>query len=643
MKKILRYAIVMFVAVWASVPLQAQHYTTTNSKAIKQFEKGQTYLYQGRTTEAVECFEQAVSADPKFVEANLMLAEWNLDAQHDDRARQYYYAAVKANPEFYTEAWLQLGNLELKQGNNAKAKENYATFLRLDKGRLDLRQQAEGGLRTAQFRIDAMANPVPFVPQNMGPEINSADDEYLPALTVDGSTLIFTRRFPRKSTSICDTPEEEDFYISTFDGKWSKAVRMPEPVNSNDNEGAQCISQDGRIMFFTACNRQDGVGRCDLYMCVKKGDKWSKPRNLGPAVNSGAWESQPTFSIDGRTLYFVSDRKGGYGGKDIWFTTFKNGRWTAPQNLGPEINTPYDEMSPFIHYSDQQLYFSSNGHPGMGGMDLFVSTRTEKGWGIPQNLGYPINTAADETNLIVAADGRTAIYSSDRAGGYGKQDLYQFELPAAVRALPTAHVHGFVSDKKSGAKLKSTINVVDLETGDTVAVTSSDAGDGSYMVSLPKNGRYMFQVVSDGYLFYSDNFDETSTSDREEVYSRDIVLSAIEVGETITLRNIFFETGKYALLDASIAELQSVVGVLTQNPTIKVELGGHTDNVGNTAANQLLSEQRAKAVYDYLVAHGVSAERLSYKGYGETRPVADNSTEEGRLANRRTTFTIVNK
>jgi outer membrane protein OmpA-like peptidoglycan-associated protein len=559
----LALALLLFVA----HTTEAQDYTTSNKKAIKAFESGQSDLYQGKTSSAIKSFEQAVQLDPNFCEANLMLAEWYQDAGNADLSKQYYYAAVKSNATFFTPAWLQLGDMELTAGNNEKARDNYQTFLRLDTKNKDRHEAAQHGLDCATFRLNAVANPVPFTPQNLGTGVNTANDEYLPALTADGKTLVFTRRFPRKATTTANTSEEEDFYESRWqDNRWTHAVRMSEPVNSNDNEGAQCISRDGRIMIFTACGRPDGGGRCDLYICMRHGDRWTEPRNMGPIINSGAWESQPSLSMDGNTLYFISDRKGGYGGTDIWMSTLQEGVWTEPKNLGPVINTAGNETSPFIHYDNRTLYFASNGLVGMGGSDLFVSRRQPDGsWGKPENLGYPINTDGDESSMIVNADGSYAYFSSDKLGGEGKQDLYRFELPPAAR--PQAIVYKEATD----------------------------------------------------------------------------TLAALKVGETVALQNIFFETGKWTLFETSKVELDRIAELLQKHNTLHVELGGHTDNVGDGKSNQTLSEQRAKAVYDYLILRGVPADRLTYKGYGESKPVADNTTEEGRAANRRTTFTIIKK
>lgn len=562
-----RLTLIVLLMIASTMVVWAQQYSTSDKKAIKLYERGQEALYQSRTVDAVKCFEQAVAADPHFVEANLMLAEWYLDAGQTSLAKDYYYAAVKSNESFFPQAWLQLGNLELQDNNFAKAISNYDRYLSLKPKDNTHRLEAEYGISCASFRQQALAHPVDFHPENMGAAVNSQYDEYLPALTADGKTLIFTRRMPRKATSTCNTPEEEDFYKSVFEnGKWQKAQRMNEPLNSTDNEGAQCVSQDGRIMIFTACERRDGAGRCDLYQCLWHGDKWSKPRNMGAPLNTGSWESQPSLSLDGKTLYFASDRKGGYGGIDIWKSELREGRWSNPVNLGPTINTAGDETCPFIHFDNKTLYFASTGHVGMGGSDLFCARLQEDGsWGTPQNLGYPINTSGNESNLIVAPDGKTALFSSDILEGYGKQDLYSFVLPQEVQPSPVVY---------------------------------------------------------------------------EEVFAQ---TPELEIGESVTLQNVFFETGKYQLIESSLVELDKVVEMLEKYPSMKIELGGHTDNVGSATDNQKLSEQRAKAVYEYLIARGISASRLSYVGYGESQPVASNDSEEGRAQNRRTVFIITQK
>lgn len=504
----------------------------------------------GQTKKSEPLFEQAV--------------EKSIVGQYEEAIR-LLHKAIDIDPT-YAEAHLMLGKQHLALDQYDEAIACFDQCIGLPNAPKLWVEESRQGKATAEWRREAVANPVPFRPVNLGANVNSDADEYMPALTADYRTLVFTRRVPRKATTQRGLPQEEDFYVSYYDTMeldWGPCERMPEPLNSNGNEGAQTLSHDGRIVIFTACGRGDGHSGCDLYMSVRQGKRWSRPRTMGPPVNSVYWESFPSLSIDGYTLYFASNRAGGYGGTDIWCCTLEEGRWSEPRNLGPEINTPGNETSPYIHFDDRTLYFSSNGHLGMGGNDLYVARRTsDTTWGEVTNLGYPINTSGDEVNLIVAPDGRTAIFSSDRYGGYGQQDLYSFIMPAPAR--PEAIT--FIDPVKQAENL-------------------------------------------------------------------------LTLGDTVTLKNIFFETASATLVETSLAELDRLAEALKRHPSLRLEVGGHTDDVGRDEDNLLLSERRAKSVFDYLILCGVDPSRLTYKGYGETRPVADNSTPEGRAANRRTTLT----
>ncbi|MBQ9418175.1 MAG: PD40 domain-containing protein [Bacteroidales bacterium] len=503
---------------------------------------------------------QTAKSEPLFDQA----VQKSIVGQYEDAIR-LLHKAVDIDPT-YAEAYLLLGNQHMALGQYRLAEEQYRHCLSLNPRSPRWRQEAEEGIRTAQWRQQAVDNPVPFRPVNLGPNINTAADEYMPALTADYRTLVFTRRSPRNVYTQRGLPQEEDFYLSHYDTMelaWRPSTRMPEPLNSNGNEGAQTLSHDGRVVIFTACGRSKEPTGCDLYLSVLNGGKWSRPRNLGAPVNSVYWESFPSLSIDGQTLYFASNRPGGYGGTDIWCCTLEEGRWGEPRNLGPTINTRGNETAPYIHFDNRTLYFASDGHLGMGGSDLFLVRRTsDTTWGNPQNLGYPINTPGDENNLIVAPDGRTALFSSDRPDGYGQQDIYSFIMPAPAR--PEAIT--FIDPVRQAENL-------------------------------------------------------------------------LTLGDTVTLRNIFFHTASAELYETSLAELDRLAEALQRHPALRLEVGGHTDAVGSETDNQVLSERRAKAVYDYLVLRGVAADRLTYRGYGESQPVADNSTPEGRATNRRTTLT----
>lgn len=638
MKKI---AVILLIILGAG-NANAQRYYSANKKAIAQYEKTIKYWLQGKTVQAIKGFEKTLEIAPDFIEANFMLGDIYIDTKDMEKAKKYYLNGVLTDSSYYTKGWYWLANIEMNDGNYDMAKQYFSIFLTLDKDNKDLQPLANKGIKEAEFREYAIANPIPFTPQNMGKMINTPYDEYLPALTADEQTLVITRKEPRKSTTTAMTPEEEDFYISTLDtnGNWTMAERVSEPLNSNDNEGAQCISQDGRFIVFTICG-EGGLGSCDLYWSKKIGDRWSKPRNLGAAVNSRYWDSQPSFSIDGKTLYFTSNRPGGKGGKDIWKTTLnENGRWNKAVNLGNSINTTQDETCPFIHYDDQTLYFASNGHIGMGGFDIFYSRKlNDTTWSMPTNIGYPINTSGEEMNLIVGASGNTAIFSSDKLDGYGGQDLYSFELYEDARPVPTTYMKGIVFDEKTNQRLAADFRIIDLENENEVVSATADPVTGSFLISLPVNKNYALNVSMDGYLFHSENI-ELLSGTPDEPFLKNVGMKQLSVGESVVLKNVFFETNKYDLKDESRVELMKLHSFMQNNPAVSIEISGHTDNVGNDNDNQTLSEYRAQAIYNFLIENGIEANRLSYKGYGETQPIDTNDTEEGRANNRRSEFKI---
>ena len=634
--------IVFTTVVMAVTSLLAQDkYYSNNKKAISQFEKAMNVLYSGKFNQGILELENVLKIDPSFIEVPLTLGDFYYDSKDVNRARENYEKATQINESYYPVVWLRLGDIYMNDDDYERAEKCYKKFLQYEKQNKQNIQTVQHNLETIAFRRKAIANPVPFNPQNMGNTINSKYQEYLPSLTADEQTLVFTRKVWARDAQ--PVGNEEDLYMSSkVNGQWTPATRMPSPLNSDGNEGAECISQDGRVMFFTACERKGGAGSCDLYLCTRSGDKWSAPRNLGNPVNTGGWETQPSFSIDGRTLYFASNRPGGKGGNDIWKTVLMdNGRWSKPINLGDSINTPGDERCPFIHYDDQTLYFASNGHVGMGDMDIFYSRKiNDSTWSKPVNIGYPINTKGEDASLIVSPSGKTAIFTSDRDGGFGSLDLYQFELYKEAQPLAVTYMKGVVFDQKTNAKLSATVKIIDVASGKEIASTSSDPVNGSFIISLPVNKTYALNVSKNKYLFYSDNI-ELKNGTPDKPFLVNIPLKPIEVGESIVLKNIFFETGSAELKNESVAELTKLIQFMVKNPDIRIEISGHTDDVGSDAMNQKLSENRANAVAEYLIENGIDKQRIRSVGYGKTRPIDTNNTEQGRANNRRTMFEII--
>jgi Tol biopolymer transport system component len=497
--------------------------------------------------------------------------------------------------------------------------------------------------KKCRFALDAIENPVPFSPENLGDSVNSEYNEYWPSLSVDETMLMFTVMLPRdpeRGMSISNL--HEDFYFSIRTGeRWGGRLNAGAPLNTLDNEGAHSMTADGRMLFFTACNRPGGKGQCDIYVSRRVGGNWSIPVNLGSPVNSRYSEKHPTISADGQRLLFSSDRPGGKGSYDIWISHWNGEGWSPPENLGDSVNTAGLEQSPFIHPDQKTLYFSSTGWPGMGQGDLFLTRTTQDhGWSEPKNLGYPINTHNDEIGLTVNARGDRAYFASDRISGRGT-DIYTFELPAALRPVVVSYLTGRVYDARTMKGVEAVIQLIDLDSEEAVMEILSVAGEGDFLVSLPTDRDYALNVSADGYLFHSDHFTFTGEYSRTEPYRRDIPLDRIQVGSSIVLNNIFYETDSYELLPESVVELKKVQGFLQKNPSIIVEISGHTDNTGTPDHNQVLSERRADTVVEFLINMGVRPEALSHAGYGEGQPVADNSTESGRAQNRRTELKII--
>jgi len=625
--------LLFFLSVFAFA--QEKQYSTTDREAIKYYALANESLDGSLYDDAVVQLKKAIEADDKFVEAHALLADLYRMMHQHKTSIQEFLKVIALNPEFNRSVYLKIGDEEISDARYEDAQHHLEKYLTYPDITTQNNFFAQKLINDCKFSIQAIAHPVPFKPVNMGPEINTADDEYLPTATADESMLIFTRKINNN----------EDFYKSIkVNGKWQTATYLSDQINTPEyNEGAQSISQDGKYLFFTGCNRPDGLGRCDIYIAQKKGDDWGKPFDLAPPVNTPGWESQPSISADGRTLYFVSNRKGGYGGYDIWKSTLTDKGWGEPENLGPNINTSFDEQSPFIHPDDSTLYFCSNGWPGLGGKDLFVSRLGKDGkWQKPENLGYPINSSGDENGLSLTATGDYAFFSSNNLNGYGGFDIYTFELPPNLRPHIVTYVKGKVSDAKTKQPLEAAVEIIDLQKNTDVYQDDSDPDDGDFLATLTSGKNYGLNISKAGYLFYSENFSLIG-HETKNPFNISVLLEPIEIGNKVILNNIFFDTNKFDLKPESIAELQKLVEFLTVNPTVHIEISGHTDNVGNDQINQTLSENRAKSVYQYLIANKVDASRLVYKGYGKTQPIAPNDNEDSRKSNRRTEFKIIAK
>ena len=609
--------------------------TTKSRRAAKAYREAKSAVAVQEYNTAKVFLEEALILDSRFVEAWILLGDVSIGLGDKKSGIEAYRKSIPLAPRFSFPMYYRLANAEHSLGDYSEALQHIRKYLSSKKISERYRKKANALKKSCEFSISAMKNPVTFNPDNLGTNINSDADEYLPALSADGSTLIFTR------SKKVEGFRNEDFYVSFNNtDDWQLAKNLGEPINTLQNEGAQCITADGKTLYFTACSRDDSYGRCDIYQSDLVNGKWTDPVNLGPNVNTENWESQPAVSSDGRQLFFVSNRAGGYGKKDIW-VSYKNakGIWTKAKNLGKDINTAKDDISPFLHWDNQTLYFSSKGYVGMGGFDIFLSRLDETGnWGAVKNIGYPINSPSDENSLIVAKDGRTAYFASTYfQEGRSDLDLYTFDLPQDSRAREVAYVQGVITDAKTKRPIKAEIELVDLQSGRSYKSSQSDV-DGNYMLCLPSDAEYALTVTKKNYLFYSENVQ----MEREgSILIRNFKLQPLEVGEQVRLDNIFFELNSYDLKDESATELNKIIQFMESNPFLVVEIGGHTDNSGSKNYNLDLSEQRAQSVKSALVQRGLPSGRIETKGYGMSIPLNANSSEEERAVNRRTELKII--
>jgi outer membrane protein OmpA-like peptidoglycan-associated protein/tetratricopeptide (TPR) repeat protein len=587
-------------------------------------------------SEAIADLNKAINIDPKFVDAyiaraGIYAAIKNYTAAVNDYTKSIALDSVYARPMQLSYSITLAG---VGRFTDALAAVNsYLTLPRLNEGSVRAGSYRKQTYEFAiQYANEHPATDYVFAPKNLGDSINSKYAEYYPSITIDGKKMIFTRRI-----------KDEDFYESDLiDNKWSKAKLLNGKVNTNLNEGAQSISVDGNWIVFTGCNYPEGQGSCDIYISYKTDNGWSLAENLGAAINTHFWESSPCLSPDKKDLYFSSDRPDGYGGKDIWVShRNNNGTWSDAENMGPQINTPGDETCPFMYADNETLFFSTNGRPGYGQNDLFITKRlTDTTWSEPKNLGYPINTIDDEQALIVAADGVTAYYSSDRGDTKGLVDIYSFKLRKDIQPPRTLWVKGQVTDAKTQLGLPSSVKLTDINTRRTISDVQTDE-NGNYLATLPVGKDYDFSVNRKGYLFYSENYN-LSEDTKDSVFTANIPLQPIEAGASIVLKNMFFDTKQTTLKPESIVELNRVIELMNDNPNLKILISGYTDNVGTAADNLALSNGRALAVVKYLLSsRQIMNSRLQSKGFGAAKPIGANTTEAGRAMNRRTELSVI--
>lgn len=632
-------------------------------KCMKLQEQAYMEYESAEFDKSIKTIAKAIKCDPSYasnyaLQANLYETTGDTAAaikahknclKYDSlyQASYYYYAAYLFRLKRYQEALSVInGYYNVPKMVGYKPKQNGASAALSDKvGRLkaSVEMAVKESLDLAVMKI-----------QNMGPSINSKYNEYWPGMPINANMFVFTRLVEGENRASM----QEDFFMSVKVSvadttavpryAWSKAKRAPGKINTWENEGTTSVYMGPSLneeLYFTVCN-QGGFGSCDLFVSkiiqsaasgaaleIQNNNlkMWGPRSNVGEAVNSASWDAQPSVSGDGQMLIFASSRPGGFGGKDLWVSRKVRGRWTSPKNLGPKINTSSDEEAPFIHYDGRTLYFSSNGHPGYGGHDLFITRLDDQDqWSKPTNLGVGVNTESDDVGFYVDALAEKAYFASARPGGFGGLDIYEMYLPEKFKPAPVSYLRGMVLDAENKSPLVARVRLVDLTTQKIIFEDSIQ----QFLIPIIPGKNYALHSSRSGYLFDSRNFQPTQT-ELNNPFEVTALLSPLKVDQVITLNNIFFDIDKFDLKVESEVELKTMLWLMNSNPKMKLEISGHTDNTGSEVHNKELSQNRALAVKNYLINAGIKSDRIVSKGYGSSKPAASNDSEEGRAKNRR--------
>ena len=640
-----------------------------DKKLIKSFQKGVQLLNDGKMNDAEVIFAKIIDEEPEFTEAWVASSEINYSkykSAKDPKSQNNYYSryvkclesVAKLCPSYQNyEVCYTLGKIFFSHDKLDVAKTYLKTYIENGKKGTKYYADAESTYHYIEQYLNLIENPVPFEPVIVE-GVSSAYDDYLPLISPDGSLALFTKAYMKKEiNSIYGDRFVEEFTVSkASDDKgliFSPGEPLPYPFNSGKNQGAASISIDNKTLFITICEFVSrDYDNCDIYMSTRVGDGWSELKSLGPNINGvKTWESQPSISADGKTLYFASIRESNIGfdpdnpTSDIYYSTKdEKGNWTKAKNLGSKINTPGNEKSPFIHSDSQTLYFSSDGHLGIGGYDIFFSKFRDSDWTKPVNIGYPINTKNNDLGFVVNTQGTKAYFASNKLNGKGGWDIYAIDLYKEARPEKVFLVKGQLVDDNGYALSDAKLEVKNTRT-EEVSEGVVDAETGHYAVAVTaknENDDFLMVVKKEDYSFSSTLIEPT-----EETFEKPIEVNfevkPIEAGKSVQINDIYYATASYEINQKSYAVLNEFAEFLKSNPTVKVEIRGHTDNIGSAQTNITLSNRRAQAVYDYLLSKGVPKANVSYKGYGPNMPIADNRTEAGRAKNRRTEFYILSK
>lgn len=628
----LKFVLLVFLLAMAFMS-DAQTLSTKNKKAIELYTESDNYRVRREYDRAIQLLLEAIEKDKKFDEAYFRLAQIYRVQDNLNAALQYFGQGLTvAQSVTRSKIYLyELAQTELRSGHYKNTIDYAVKFLEQEKTDQKRIVQTTLWKVQAEYALEHEGEVLDYKITVLSDTVNTFPMQYFPTLTADQSQLIFTARFGGRGN------DNEDLVVSgkTANGSWGPPVSLSENINTIRREGASTISADGRHLIFTVC----GERGCDLFESRKTGNVWSVPKSLGAAINTPSWDAQPSLSADGRELYFVSDRPGGRGGYDIWYSQRDETGWTKAVNLSTPINTPFDEISPYIHVNNQTLYVVSNGHPGFGGYDIYMSEKLDKGWASPVDMGKPLNDYHDQYSFMVANDGRVAYYSKEESKNRSR--LYRIQLPSRLVTKSSGNIlKGTIVDARKNSPLKARVELFDIHRNQRLSVVDSDSISGQYLMVLPGGAEYALYVSRPSYLFHSLHFNYRDGGESQPVV-KDVALLSVERGASVVLNNLFFDVDQYVLKEQSKTELDEIVKFLLENQSVRIEISGHTDNSGSETYNQQLSRKRAGSVAEYLNNQGIDLSRVLQVGYGAQKPLKPNNSDENRKLNRRIEFRIL--
>lgn len=623
-----------------------------NKKIQKIFDKASDHYQHYEYSDAYRLLKQVVEEEPEFADAYYLMGMINIkrSVQNIAAAERNFLKVIEICKDYNNYVYYYLGDISFGAQKFDDAKKYLEIFLKdVDKVKTDKDyDRAVELLRFAGFYAGMLKKSIPFNPLPV-PGLCTAQDEYLPIISPDNDLALFTRvtKMPPDRNDLIPKEKMKEIFMFSIrkDGFFDAGQEMPFPFNQYDNEGGATLTIDNNKLFYTVCKYDKGsYFNCDIYTSSFDGDYWSEITALNASVNSpDSWESQPSIAPDGKTLYFVSDRKGGIGGYDIYQSDMnEKGEWMPAINMGPLINTAGNEKTPFIHSDNITFYFSSDGHLGMGKYDIFFTKRQESGqWSKPINIGYPINTAEDEVGFFASTDGHYGYFASNKYQGRGGWDILNFDLYPEARPEKVLLLKGEIKNEETKEAVKAKIELKNVATKKVTEIPV-DTLTGKYAAVVLFRNDYILTVKKEGFG-YESKYISTEDSLFKAPARVDLEIKPIEVGKTYKLNDIYFSTASFDLTEGSKQVLDGFIQFLKDNPEIRISIQGYTDNIGDDKSNQLLSENRAKSVYQYIIDNGIRQTRLTFAGFGENSPIASNLTPEGRAKNRRTVFVITGK